>query len=225
MLIGTSVCLSWLLEGGRYDELQELLVTRRMKFWSLHRYGAEALVRQGLWEAAIAFAEAARSSTNPGFSEMSIDRFCEKLLIGHGRADEAYRRHGLRVASGTTNLSVFRSLVRKYPGRDQRRMLLDLIETRGDKCKWFAAAKESRFFEIAIECAAAQGADPSTLVRTARDFCGKEPKFAAAVALLALSTLLAGGAYDPSVSEVDDAVKHLLSASRQIRAPDFHMNS
>ena len=31
-----------------------------------------------------------------------------------------------------------------------------------------------------------------------------------------LSSLLAGGDYDPSVSEVDDAVKHLLSASRQI---------
>ena len=61
-VIGTSICLSCLLEGGRYDELQELLATRRMKFWSWHRFGAEALVRQGLWEAAIAFAEAARPS-------------------------------------------------------------------------------------------------------------------------------------------------------------------
>ena len=183
-VVGTSVCLSCLLEGGRYDELHELLATRRMKSWSSHRFGAEALVRQGSWEGAIGFAEAARSSTNPGFSEMSIDRFCEKLLIDDGRADEAYRRYGLRAASGATNLSVFRSLVRTYPDRDHRRMLLDLIETRGDKGKWFAAAKESRFFDIAIECAAAQGADPSTLVRAARDFCGKEPKFAAAVACL-----------------------------------------
>jgi len=187
-----------------------------MKFWSSHRFGAEALVRQGLWEDAIAFAEAARSSTSPGFSEMSIDRFCEKLLIEHGRSDEGYRCYGLRAASGATNLSVYRSLVCTYPDRDHRRMLLDLMETRGDKGKWFAAAKDSRFFDIAIECAAAQGAHPSTLVRAARDFCGKEPKFAATVALLALSTLLAGGGYDPSVSEVDDAVKHLLSASRQI---------
>ena len=212
----TRLAADWVGKGGRYAELQELLATRRMKSWSSHRFGAEALVRQGLWEAAISFAEAARSSTNPDFSEMSIDRFCEKLLIDHGRADEAYRRYGLRAASGTTNISVYRSLVRTYPDRDHRRMLLDLIETRGDKGKWFAAAKESRFFDIAIECATAQGADPSTLVRAARDFCGKEPKFAATVALLALSSLLAGGGYDPSVSEVDDAVKHLLSASRQI---------
>ena len=140
----------------------------------------------------------------------------EFRLIDHGRSDEAYRRYGLRAASGTTNLSVYRSLVRAYPDRDHRRMLLDLIQTRGDKGKWFAAAKKSRFFDIAVECAAAQGADPSTLVRAARDFCGKEPKFAATVAVLALSSLLAGGGYEPSVSEVDDAVKHLLSASRRI---------
>jgi hypothetical protein len=189
-VIGTSICLSCLLEGGRYDELQELLATRRMKFWSWHRFGAEALVRQGLWESSIAYAEAARSVTNPGFSETSIDRFCEKLLIDHGRPDEAYRRYGLHAAGG-------------------------------NKGKWFAAAKDSGFFDIAVECAATQGADPSTLVRAARDFCGKEPKFAATVALLALSSLLDGGGYDPSVSEVDDAVKHLLVASRQIGSVEW----
>ena len=76
--------------------------------------------------------------------------------------------------------------------------------------------ERSRVFDIAIECAAAHGADPSTLVRAARDFCGKEPKFAARVALLALSSFLAGGGYNPSVSEVDDAVKHLLTARAKL---------
>ena len=89
---------------------------------------------------------ATRSSTNPDFSDISIDRFCEKLLIDHGQSGEAYRRYGLRAVSGTTNLSVYRSLVRTYPDRDHRRMLLDLIETREDKGKWFAAAKEFRVF-------------------------------------------------------------------------------
>src|ERR1700732_4552933 len=91
-VIRTSICLSCLLEAGRYDELQELLATRRMKSWSWHRFGAEALVRQGLWEAAIAYAEGVRSDTNPGYREISIDSFCEDLLIRHGRSDEAYRR-------------------------------------------------------------------------------------------------------------------------------------
>ncbi|MDD2796199.1 hypothetical protein, partial [Acidocella sp.] len=194
---GTSICLSCLLERGRYDELQELLATHRVKFWPYHRFGAEALVRQGLWEAAIAFAEAARSKTNPGYYELSIDRFCEALLIEQGRTDEAYQSYGLRTASGTTNLAVYRALVRAYPDRDRRQMLLDLIETRGDKGKWFAAAKDAGFFDIAIECAAVYGADPSTLLRAARDFVDKEAKFAATVALLALSSLLNGGGYDP----------------------------
>ncbi len=218
---GTSICLSCLLERGRYDELQELLATHRVKFWPDHRFGAEALVRQGLWEAAIAFAEAARSKTNPGYYELSIDRFCEALLIEQGRSDEAYQSYGLRAANGTTNLAVYRALIRAYPDRDRRRMLLDLIETRGDKGKWFAAAKDAGFFDIAIECAAAYGADPSTLLRAARDFLGKEPKFAATVALLALSSFLNGGGYDPRPAEAADAVKYLLVASREMAALDW----
>jgi hypothetical protein len=217
-VIGTSICLSSLLEAGRYDELAELLATRRMKFWSWHRFGAEALVRQGLWEAAIAYAEGVRSDTNPGYREISIDRFCEDLLIRHGRSDEAYRRYGLRAVSGTTNLAIYRSLVRAYPDRDHRQMLLDLIETRGDKGKWFAAAKDAGFLDIALDCAAMHNADPSTLVRAARDFCGKEPRFAAKVALFAVTHLLTGGGYDPPVSDVNEAIRHLFAAAHQIGA-------
>lgn len=218
---GASICLSCLLERGRYDELQELLAAHGIKFWPYHRFGAEALVRQGLWEAAIAFAEAARSTTNPGYYELSIDRFCEALLIELGRADDAYRSYGLRTASGTTNLAVYRALVRAYPDRDRRQMLLDLIDSRGDKGKWFAAAKDAGFFDIAIECAAVYGADPSTLLRAARDFVDKEAKFAATVALLALSSLLNGGGYDPKPVEAADAVKYLLAASRELTALDW----
>ena len=217
-VIGTSICLSCLLEAGRYAELQELLATRRMKFWSWHRFGAEALVRQGLWEAAVAYAEGVRSDTKSGHREISIDRFCEDLLIRHGRSDEAYLRYGLRAVSGTTNLSIYRSLVRAYPDRDHRQMLLDLIETHGDKGKWFAAAKDAGFLDIALDCAAVHNADPSTLVRAARDFCGKEPRFAATVALFAVTHLLAGSGYDPLVSDVNEAIKHLFAAAHQIGA-------
>ena len=217
-VIGTSICLSCLLEAGRYAELQELLSTRRMKFWSSHWFGAEALVRQGLWEAAVAYAEGVRSDTKSGYREISIDRFCEDLLIRHGRSDEAYRRYGLRVVSGTTNLAIYRSLVRAYPDRDHRQMLLDLIETHGDKGKWFAAAKDAGFLDIALDCAAVHNADPSTLVRAARDFCDAEPRFAATVALFAVTHLLAGSGYDPPVSDVNEAIKHLFVASRAIGA-------
>ena len=218
---GTAICLSCLLEAGRYAELQELLATRRSKFWSWHRFGAEALVRQGLWEAAIDFAEGVRDTANSPYEDGSIDRFCEDLLIRHGRSNEAYRRYGLVAAGGTTNLATFRALTKQYPDRDRRQTLIDLIKTRGDKGKWFAAAKDAGFLDIALECAELSGVDPSTLVRAARDFCDKEPRFAAVVGLLAIRHLLAGGGYDPQVSEAADAATHLLAAARQIGAVDW----
>ena len=212
---GTAICLSCLLEAGRYAELAELLAKQRMKFWSWQRFGAEALLRQGRWEEAVAFADSVRDA---GHDKISIDLFCEKVLIHQGRSDEAYRRFGLGAATGTTNLAIYRSLVRTYPERNRRQLLLDLIKTRGDKGKWFAAAKDAGFLDIALECAALHNADPSTLVRAARDFCGKEPKFAATVALFAVTHLLTGGGYDPPVSDVNEAVKHLFAAARQIGA-------
>ena len=215
---GTSICLSCLLEAGRYDELQELLATRRTKFWSWHRFGAEALVRQGLWEGAIAFAEGVRDTSNSRFEDNSIDLFCEDLLIQHGHTDEAYRKYGLRATRGTTNLAIYRALVRQYPDLDRRQILLDLIEIRGDKGKWFAAAKDEGFLDIALECAGTHGADPSTLVRAARDFGEAEPRFAASVALMAIGQLLGGGGYNPPLSDAEGAVAYLFTAAQRIGA-------
>jgi hypothetical protein len=60
-----------------------------------------------------------------------------------GRRD-AYHRYGLKTATGPTYLAIFRDTVKRYPDRDRRQVLLDLIETRGEIGKWFAAAKGSR---------------------------------------------------------------------------------
>ena len=128
-----------------------------------------------------------RDTSNSRHDDNSIDCFCEGLLIQHGRTDEAYRKYGLRAATGTTNLAVYRALARQYPDRDRRQILLDLIESRGDKSKWFAAAKDEGFLDIALECAGTHVADPSTLVRAARDFGEAEPRFAASVALMAIT--------------------------------------
>ena len=221
MSTGTSICLSCLLERGRYDELQELLAIQRVKFWPYHQFGAEALVRQGLWEAAIAFAEAARSKTNPGYYELSIDRFCETLLLKQGRADEAYQSYGLRAANGTTNLSAYRALIRAYPDRDRRRMLLDLIETRDDKGKWFAAAKDAGFFDIAIECAAAYGAEPIDIGARGAGFLWQGAKIRRHCRTACSIQPSHGGGYDPRPAEAADAVKYLLTASREIAALDW----
>ena len=220
-VIGSAICLSCLLEAGRYDELRSLLALRRHRFWSDDRFAADALLRQGLWQEAIAYAEASRSKINGAFSDHAIDRYCEHILIQHGRSDEAYGRYGLASALATTNLATYRALARKYPERDRRQVLIDLIETRGNKGKWFAAAKDAGFLDIAINCAAATDADPATLVRAARDFAGKQPEFAMAVGVLAIRSLLSGGGYEPLLSESASAVRHIMTAAASIGVTDW----
>lgn len=218
---GTAICLSCLLEAGRCAELQDLLALQKVRFWPWRRFGAEALARQGLWEAAIAFAEASRDATGGGYEGSSIDRFCEGVLLRLGRSEDAYLRYGLRAVVGSTNLAIYRALIKAYPGRDRRCMLLDLIDTRGQRGKWFAAAKDAGFLDVALECAAQHDADPATLVRAARDFGEQDPRFAATVALHAIGQLLAGGGYDPPVSLASEAARDLLAAAARIGAAEW----
>ena len=218
---GSKICLSCLLEAGRYEELRELLALRRYRFWSDNRYEAEALLRQGLWQEAIAYAEASRSKTNGAFSDHAIDRYCENILIQQGHRDEAYGRYGLALALATTNLATYRALTRRYPERDHRQMLIDLIETRGNRGKWFAAAKDAGMLDIAISCAAAPDADPSTLVRAARDFASKRPEFAMAVGVLAIKSLVSGDGYEPLLSDAANGVRHIMTAAASIGVTDW----
>jgi hypothetical protein len=215
-VIGTAICLSCLLEAGRYGDLIELLACARMKWWHWHRFGAEALARQGAWDAAIAYADGCR--TAQGYDDRQIDRYCEDVLIKCGRADDAYHRYGLKTATGPTYLAIFRDMVKRYPDRDRRQMLLDLIETRGETGKWFAAAKDAGLLDVALLCARDHAAEPATLVRAARDFAAKEPKFAAEIGVMALGRLLNGGGYDPEASLVQEAFGHLTHAASRIGA-------
>ena len=201
--------------------MRELLALPQRRFWPWHRFGAEALLRQRLPEAAIAYAEACRDPITGRSEDRAIDRFCADVLRHVGRSDEAYERYGLSAAGGATTLTTYRALVRDYPERDRRGVLRDLIATRGEAGKWFAAAKDAGFLDIALDCARGAGADPATLVRAARDFADSEPRFSVAVALQAIRHLVAGGGYDPSVSVATDAVRHLLAAASRLETADW----
>ena len=76
---------------------------------------------------------------------------------------------------------------------------------------------------MALTCARDFAAEPATLVRAARDFAAKEPKFAAEIALIALGRLLNGGGYDPEISLVQEAFGHLRDAASRIGARDWAM--
>ncbi len=195
---GGHACLSCLLHSGRYQELNELLSLQAHPIWSTEQFSAEALARQGMTDAAIAFAEARRVD---GYGEWQIIKFCERILLEAGREEEAYRDYGLLAADGNTYLSVFRTTVKQYPKLNPRQILLDLISTRGGKGKWFAAAKSAGFLDVALDCAAVGTSEPATLIRAARDFMDKEPGFSAQIALQAIQDLLAGKGYEPTPSD------------------------
>jgi hypothetical protein len=215
-----TLTLSCLLEAGRYDELMALLALKKTSLWFDMKFGAEALLRQGHEDQALAFAEALLKDDGRQWGQHDIAQFCEGILVRQGREDDAYRRFGLPTASGNTYLAMWRDLVKRYPDLDARVILVDLIESHGSKGKWFAAAKAAKYLDLALDCAAHSDAAPATLIRAARDFAIKEPAFAAQVGLHAIAHLLAGRGYEPSPLDIDEAVIHVMAASARIGQGD-----
>lgn len=213
---GDSVCLSCLLRTQRYDELQELIALDRFKFWSNACFWAEALVQQGKIDEAIAYAESIRDFHEGKYDNHSIDEFCEKTLLEAGRAEEAYTMYGLRIPAQGTYVSVYRHLVRKYPHRDARQILLDLMGESSEKGKWFAAAKDAGLLDVALACARSGGAEPSTLLRATRDFAEKDPQFAVAVGIESIKALLCGMSYElPTGLDVAVHYEAVMAVARQ----------
>lgn len=209
---GASLCLSCLVATERYEELHQLLSLQSFRFWPFDKFWAQALLQQGQIDAAIEFAESCRKE-NPGYDDGAIVEFCEQTLFDAGRSDEAYDCYAIQATRATTNLATLRQVAKKYPDRDARQILLDLIEACGSKGKWFAAAKTASCLDVALDCAADTWADPATLIRAARDFAEKDANFAAEVALCAIKNLLAGGGYEPTNLDVIRAYRHLVEAA------------
>jgi len=205
-----------LLEAGRHRELLALLAEGETRLWFDEKFAAEALLRQRREDEALARATALLEGDRQPWGHRDIARFCEAILLRQDKADEAYRRFGLPSASGNTWLAKWRDLVKRYPDRDPRGVLEDLIERHGRKGKWFAAAKTAGYLDIALDCASDPEAAPTILIRAARDFAGKNPAFAAQVALHAISHLLDGRGFDANPLDIDDAIGHLMTACRKI---------
>jgi hypothetical protein len=164
----TTACLACLYAARRHDELLALLERAPFKWWHDHRWGAKALLAQGKVADAIVYAEASKGLNAP---MGAIASFRESALLNAGQVDEAYARYAMAATHGGTNLAVFRSVRKKYPGVPADAILRDLATSQpGQQGKWFAAAKDAGQYELAIEFARRSPADPRTLARAARDF-------------------------------------------------------
>ena len=219
---GTSICLSCLLEAGRYDELGGVLSLRRFPFWPYDCFWAEALLRMGRTDEAVAYAGSRQPEE---YESQSILRFCERVLLEGGRSDEAYWEYGLAIRSGNTYLASYRAIVKKYPERDPEQVLRDLIDLSQERGKWFAAARHAGYLEVARDCARSGLVEPKTLVTAARDAAETDPSFSFEVALRALDLMLQGYGYELMVIDILPAFEILFDAADAMGVEDWAMSS
>jgi hypothetical protein len=214
--IGTPACLSCLLVAGRYQELLDLIETAPFLWWHFRRYGVAALRAQGRTDEAIAYAEASQGLND---SWKAIAKECEEILLEAGREDEAYRRFAFHANEAGTHLATFRALVKKYPRKDPRAILDDLIKsTPFDPGRWFAAAKTFGFLELAADLAWRSPVNINTLLRAARDHASTHPEFALSAAQAALQWMAQGRFYEIRNRDVHDARRLAMECAKELQS-------
>ncbi len=206
---GTNICLSAMHTAGRHEALLALLAKERRPSWIYRQWGVKSLLALGRKAEALRYAEDCRGKNEP---DALIAQACEDILLSSGMVEEAYRRYAMEAHRGSTYLATFKAVCRKYPGRDRKAILGDLVSTTpGDEGKWFAAAKDAGFLDMAIDSARRSPTDHRTLIRAAKEFAAGDPPFAAECGFLALRWISAGKAYDPTGIDVLDAYDAMLS--------------
>jgi hypothetical protein len=210
---GTGMCLSSLLAAGRHEELFDVLALQRYPFWFDRKFGVQALLAQGRIEEALAYAEASRGKNEP---DIAIEAACERILLDAGREAEAYEKYALTANVSSTRLATYRMIARKYPARDPKQILLDLAESSGDPGRWFAAAKDAGFLDLALQFAQMGSTDPRTLSRASRDLLEKDARFCLQVGHRALQRMLDGYGYDLIGKDVLDAYGHFMKAAEKL---------
>ena len=73
---------------------------------------------------------------------------------------------------------------------------MDLATSSGEPGRWFAAAKDAGFLDLALEFASAGRTDPRTLSRASRDFLKKDARFCLEVGRLAILRIIEGYGYE-----------------------------
>ena len=206
---GTSACFSALFRAERYAEIIDMLRTE--KFWHYTQWAVKARAACGEKAEAIRYAESCRGPSTP---DGLVDHVCEEILLSSGFADEAYERYGRRGNRRSTYLATLRAVAKKYPQKQPSEILADLVAaTPGEEGKWFAAAKEVKLYDLALELARRSPCDPRTLARAARDFAERRPAFAVEAGVLSLHWIIEGHGYEITGHEVLDVFAHVMRAA------------
>jgi len=208
---GESACLSCLLESGRYQELLDLVKRHSSGLWHTQRFGVKALVALGRPEEALDYADRLRG---PYASGSVIDHECEAILLSIGKRQEAYSRYAFSANRRGTGVATFRALSEKYPEKDPKEILDDLIRlSPGTERKWFATARQLGFLDLAVKLALTSPCEPRTLNRAAKDLLAQSPSAALAIAMSSLRWMCEGAAYELSGIDVYSACSSAMKAA------------
>jgi len=177
-----------------------------------------ALVATGQRAASIRLAESCRGQ---GGDDRAIALACAEILLSSGLAEEAYERYAVAANQRSSYLATFCAIVAKYQQRQPAEVLGDLVaSTPGQEGKWFAAAKDAKLYDAAIELAGRSPCDPRTLTRAARDCVQTEPGFAVEAGMLALHWLVQGYGYEITTADVWAAYSHAMQAAERAGCGD-----
>ena len=129
--------------------------------WHYRKFGVNALIAAGKLKEALQYAE---NSDGLNCPYGQISQKCEEILLLMGLEHEAYNRYALSANQSMTHLATFRALVKKYPHKNPEDIWQDLIKSQpGIEGKWFSAAKNAKFYDLAIELVSKSPTDPRTL--------------------------------------------------------------
>jgi len=220
---GTPMAFSALLASGQYERLLALIVLYPRKFWSYRKWGVDALVALGRKAEAIRYAEECRGLNEPSWQ---IAQTCEAILLSSGMADEAYEKYAYEANQAGAYLATFRAICKKYPGRTPESILADLVDrTPGEEGKWFAAAKDAKLYDLALDLARKSPVDHRTLLRAVDDFAESQSGFALNSGLIALHWICAGRAYEATMGEVQAIFDGVMNASEIAGCQDAAIDS
>jgi hypothetical protein len=206
----TPACFSALFAAQRYEEILDLVSRPKFHWWSERRWGVRCLAAMGKTTQAIELAVSKPELNDP---PADIARACEDILLKAGMYEEAYTRFALKANQAMTHLARFRAIAKKYPNKAPAKILQDIVsENPALAGKWFAAAKDSGFYELAIELVSHSPADPRTLTRAARDHRNSQPRFALESGLAALRWIAADYGYEITADEISAAYREVILA-------------
>jgi hypothetical protein len=173
---GTPACLASLYKAERYGEIIELLELDTCKFWHYRKWGTQALVAMGRKADAVNYADDARGLNH---ESAEISRACEEILLSCGMVEEAYKRYAVEANLKGTFIATFKTIARKYPHKNSRDILEDLVEYAPDEQnRWFEDTKSANLYNLAIELADSTLSESKPVRHLINDSIDIEPEYA-----------------------------------------------